>query len=102
MRRLPRAGAAAVLPHTPTSHRLRQLARITRSGWPRRAAKGPRDQSGFAGLPASRQAKVRTVAVFAGAPLTSTAGRDIPWSMDVQAHEDVAATAAAHSELGHE
>ena len=39
---------------------------------------------------------------FAAAPLTSTTGRDIPWSMDVQAHEDVAAAAAAHSELGHE
>ena len=26
----------------------------------------------------------------------------LPWGMDVQAHEDVAAAAAAHSELGHE
>src|SRR5580693_6659095 len=42
------------------------------------------------------------MADFAAAPLTSTTGRDIPWSMDVQAHEDVAAAAAAHSELGHE
>jgi hypothetical protein len=39
---------------------------------------------------------------FAAAALTPNTGRDIPWSMDVQAHEDVAAAAAAHSELGHE
>ena len=35
-------------------------------------------------------------------PLTLATGRDIPWSMDVRAHEDVAAAAAAHSELGHQ
>ena len=50
----------------------------------------------------SHQAAQDLMADFAAAPLTSTTGRDLPWSMDVQAHEDVAAAAAAHSELGHE
>lgn len=38
----------------------------------------------------------------AAAPLTSATGCDIPWGMDVQTHEDIAATAAVHSELGRE